>query len=129
LALHPTPKLEDHPLPAVRDCLVNIFAATLHVGGRSSIRNLRAHHTFLNFTQNHCTMDTLSATTTRIKLARQLIILCYMNFPQTPIEVTNSQMNMQYHLLTVVLMKCFKMADYEWKGKLLLHGKNDDFDH
>jgi hypothetical protein len=28
---HPTPKLEDHPLSAVRDCLFNIFAATLHI--------------------------------------------------------------------------------------------------
>ena len=27
----PTPKLEDHPLPAVRDCLLNIFAVTLRV--------------------------------------------------------------------------------------------------
>jgi hypothetical protein len=32
LAPGPTPKLEDHPLSAVRDCLFNIFfAATLHV--------------------------------------------------------------------------------------------------
>jgi hypothetical protein len=31
LALHPTPKLEDHPLSAVRDCLFNVFAATLHI--------------------------------------------------------------------------------------------------
>ena len=30
-----TPKLEDHPLSAVRDCLFGTFAATLHVGGRS----------------------------------------------------------------------------------------------
>jgi hypothetical protein len=29
LAASPTPKLEDHPLSAVRDCLFNIFAATL----------------------------------------------------------------------------------------------------
>jgi len=35
----PTPKL-DHPLSTVRDCLFNIFAATLQIGGRSSIRNL-----------------------------------------------------------------------------------------
>jgi len=28
-APRPTPKLEDHPLSAVRDCLFNIFAATL----------------------------------------------------------------------------------------------------
>jgi hypothetical protein len=30
LALCPTHKLEGHPLSAVRDCLFNIFAATLH---------------------------------------------------------------------------------------------------
>ena len=44
LALRPIPKLEDHPLSAVRDCLFNIFAATLHIGGRSSIRNRRTRH-------------------------------------------------------------------------------------
>jgi len=32
LAPSPTPKLEDHPLSAVRDFLFNIFAATLHIG-------------------------------------------------------------------------------------------------
>jgi hypothetical protein len=31
LAPRPTPKLEDHPLSTVRDCLFNIFAATLHI--------------------------------------------------------------------------------------------------
>jgi hypothetical protein len=41
LAPRPTSKLEDHPLSAVQDCLFNIFAATLHTGGRFSIRNLR----------------------------------------------------------------------------------------
>ena len=30
LAPRPTPKLEDYPLSAFRDCLFNIFAATLH---------------------------------------------------------------------------------------------------
>jgi len=40
----PTPKLENHPLSAVRNCLFNIFAATLRIGGRSSISNLRTHH-------------------------------------------------------------------------------------
>ena len=38
------PKLEDHPLSAVRDCLFNIFAATLHIEGNSSIRKLRTRH-------------------------------------------------------------------------------------
>jgi hypothetical protein len=31
LAPRPTPKLEDHPLSAVRDCLFNVFAATIHI--------------------------------------------------------------------------------------------------
>ena len=44
LAPRPSPKLEDHPLSAVRDCLFNIFEAALHIGGRSSIRNLRTRH-------------------------------------------------------------------------------------
>ena len=37
-------KLEDYPLSAVDDCLSNIFGATLHIGGRSSIHNLRMRH-------------------------------------------------------------------------------------
>ena len=44
LAPRPTPKLGDHPLSAARNCLFNIFAPTLHVGDRSSIRNLRTRH-------------------------------------------------------------------------------------
>jgi len=44
LTPRPTPKLEDHPLSAFRDFLFNIFAGTLHTGGRSTIRQLRARH-------------------------------------------------------------------------------------
>jgi hypothetical protein len=44
LASRPAPKLDDHPLTAVRDCLSNIFTVTLHIGGRSSILNLRTRH-------------------------------------------------------------------------------------
>ena len=44
LAPRQTPKLEDHPVSAVRDCLFNIFAATLHIGGHSSICNLTTCH-------------------------------------------------------------------------------------
>jgi len=40
----PTPKQEDHPLSAVRECLFNIFAATLHIEGRSSNHILRTRH-------------------------------------------------------------------------------------
>jgi hypothetical protein len=43
LAPRPTPKLEDHPLPAVRDCLFNIFAAILHIWRAlvNTVMNLR----------------------------------------------------------------------------------------
>jgi hypothetical protein len=40
VAPRPTPKLE-HPLSTVRDFFLNIFAATPHIGGRPSIRNLK----------------------------------------------------------------------------------------
>jgi hypothetical protein len=40
-APRPTPKLEDHPLFVVHDWFFNMLAATLHIGGRSSISNLR----------------------------------------------------------------------------------------
>jgi hypothetical protein len=41
LAPRPTSKLEDHPLSAVRDCLFNRFATSLHIWRPfSSIRNL-----------------------------------------------------------------------------------------
>ena len=39
-----SPKLEDHPLSALRNCLFNIFAAILRIGDRSSIRKLRTRH-------------------------------------------------------------------------------------
>jgi len=45
-----TPKVEDHLLSAVRDCLFNILAATLHMGGLSSIRKLRTRHALLTRT-------------------------------------------------------------------------------
>jgi hypothetical protein len=44
LTPRPTPILEENPLSAVRYCLLNLFAAALHIGGRSSIRNLRTRH-------------------------------------------------------------------------------------
>jgi len=52
LALHPIPKLEDHPLSAVSDCLFNIFAATVHTGGRSSTRTRRTRHAVVTETRS-----------------------------------------------------------------------------
>ena len=44
LAPCPTPKLEDHLMSAVRDCLVSIFTAALHVEDCFSICYLRMCH-------------------------------------------------------------------------------------
>jgi len=44
LAPRPNPKKKDHPFLAVHDCLFNIFAATLHIGARSSFHNLMTRH-------------------------------------------------------------------------------------
>ena len=40
----PNPQAGGPPLVGCPDCLFNLFAATLHKGGRSSIRNLRTRH-------------------------------------------------------------------------------------
>jgi len=66
LAPCPIPKLEDHPLLAVRSRLLNIFAATLHIGGRSSIHNLRTWDAVVTGTHlsRLCTAWTLLIQTT-----------------------------------------------------------------
>jgi len=38
LGPHPAPKLKDHPLSGVGDCLFSTFAAPRRIEGRSSIR-------------------------------------------------------------------------------------------
>jgi len=60
LAPRPTPKLEDQPLSAFHDCLFNLFAATLHKGGRSSIRNLKTRHAVVTGTHYTWTSVTLN---------------------------------------------------------------------
>jgi hypothetical protein len=55
LTPRPTPKLKDQLLSAVRDCLFNIFAATLHIGCHSSICNLKTCHAVVTGTHLlHC---------------------------------------------------------------------------
>jgi hypothetical protein len=70
LAPRPIPKLEDHPLSAVRDCLFNIFAATLHIGGGSSIHNMRTRHTVI--TGTHLSWISFS---TMLKIVTSCLIL------------------------------------------------------
>jgi hypothetical protein len=54
LAPRPTPKLENHLLSTVRNCLFNIFATILHIGVRSSIRNRRTRHAVVTGTHLSC---------------------------------------------------------------------------
>jgi len=56
LAPRPTLKLEDHPLSSVPNCFFNVFAATLHIEGRSSSRNLRKRHAVVRQTHLSCEM-------------------------------------------------------------------------
>ena len=51
LAPRPTSKLEDNPSSAVRDCLFNLFAAALLIGGRSSILKKRTRHAVVQCTE------------------------------------------------------------------------------
>jgi hypothetical protein len=60
LALRPPPKLEDHLLSAVRECLFDVFAATLHTEGRSSLRNLRTRHAVVTGTTYQGFLSSLS---------------------------------------------------------------------
>jgi len=60
LTPRPTPKLEDQPPSAVRDCLFNIFAATLHIGGCSSICNLRTRRAMVTGTHLSQTINNIT---------------------------------------------------------------------
>jgi len=50
LTPRPIHKLEDHPSSAARTYLFNIFTANVHIGGRSSVRNLRTRHVLVTGT-------------------------------------------------------------------------------
>ena len=55
----PTSKLEDHPLLSLHNCLLNIFADTLHIGGHSSTCNLRTLQIVVTATHLSCTHGNL----------------------------------------------------------------------
>jgi hypothetical protein len=83
LASPPNHKLEDHSLPAVRDCLFNIFSATLDIGFRSSIRNLRTRHAVVTGTHlSHRWKPAIKLNfQVQIYLWTELIIQLYLSFP------------------------------------------------
>jgi hypothetical protein len=54
LAPRPIPKLEDHTLSPVCQCLFNIFATTLHIGDTSRVHNLRTRPALVAGTNLSC---------------------------------------------------------------------------
>jgi hypothetical protein len=72
LAPRPTPKLEDHPLSAVCDCLFNTFAATLHIW-RPSPPSATREHAMPWWQGTHLTWE--SASEYKVLMAGYLIIL------------------------------------------------------
>jgi hypothetical protein len=76
LAPRPTPKLEDHPSSTVRDCLFNLFAAILQIGGLSSIRNLRTRHAVMTGTHLRTTTNITTTATTELLLLLLHVAYC-----------------------------------------------------
>jgi hypothetical protein len=82
------PKLEDHPLSAVCDCLFNIFAATLHIGGRSSIRNPRKRHAMMTGTHLPLTARDINCySLSDVSLTRSpAAFSAQINLPDSPLK-------------------------------------------
>ena len=115
LAPRPTPKLEDHPLSAVRDWLFSLFAATLHIGGRSSIRNLRTRHAVVTGTHKHgriprCMLKILKANT----LTPRPVLLSMYNY--TPQTFPNVQIILNTTVVcSVILLQCIIIIILVWQ--------------
>jgi hypothetical protein len=77
LAPRPMPKLEDHTLSAVCDCLFNIFTAMLHIGFRSSIRNLRMRHAVVTRTHLSHGLSNNSEINMMLWFCKHLLVTLY----------------------------------------------------
>ena len=103
LVPRPTPKLEDHPSSAVHDCLFNLSAATLHIGGCSCIRKLRtrlAVVTGTHITWEHACCEFESS------LTLEALILSKDNLLQLEVEVAILAFHMLHNNLCLVGRHC-----------------------
>ena len=85
LTPRPTPKLEDHPLSAVREFLFSIFTTTFHIKGHSSICNLRTRHavvtgTHLSRSCHHIILPNLISVGQQIYIKYRVIHKSLWNF-------------------------------------------------
>ena len=79
----PNTQLKDHLLSAVRDCLFNIFAATLRTGGRSSIRNLRTRHAVVKGTHLHGPLNYMPQSNKYLRMTIQVLCPLYQCSEET----------------------------------------------
>ena len=113
LASRPTLELKYHPFLAIRDCLFNIFAATLHVGGRSSIRNLWTRNAVLTGTLPLLSAPTVQST--KIRYWFLCIAFCHCDGRQNSGSLyetcstfaSNYSRSTSIHLVVVVPLKAY----------------------
>ena len=77
-APRPKPKLKDNILSVVRQYLFTIFANTLHIGGRSSIRNLRTRHAVVIWTHISWSNCNYNVTVYRIHALTLRLLMSYI---------------------------------------------------
>jgi len=85
-ASHPNSMLEDNPLSAVSDCLNNIFAATLHIGGRTTIPNKRTRYS--SVTGTHLSRTFMSTHNNSEPLLE--VFVSYLYYYQYDLYILNS---------------------------------------
>ena len=102
LALRPSPKPKDYPLSAVRDCLFNIFAATIHPCtyecNVNSINYVKAVNTWN--VQHQCIL--IEYKSTGIPVTRNHRINMYgswVKYVQIPYGTSNFTTQMDIHML------------------------------
>ena len=130
LASRPTSKMEYHPLSADRDGLFIVFAATLHIGGGSPIRNLRTLHAVVTGThlsrlknedrrkfselrivcfrrKKKCFVDTFVASLrTQSAFITESIFIIFQGFKQLLMKLCFS-----YSVIYQVMIKCFDLEE------------------
>jgi hypothetical protein len=75
------------PLSAVRDCLFNKCIATLHIGGRSSLHNLRTRHAVVTGTQLFRWDSTLKFIITKYFIVKNTLISTLKSLLPLPISL------------------------------------------
>ena len=107
LAPRTTPKLWGHPLSAVRDCLFNTFADTLHIGDRSSIRNLRTRHAVV--TGTHLSRGSVGLQWTNKRIGKIVNLHQRELFKKIPRLGTFCTQSVNEGLTVFIIYKCYSL--------------------